>query len=183
MAVLKLPPSETTHKVQPTKRRKKKHNPQNPNPKHKQQQQQQQNTTTSSSWDQIKNLLKCKQMDVHVTGSDQKGPNGYSKLSSCSSICSFKDVVTNGNITTTRVVHRGDDNNSPESSTVGQDSGLLRKKKLGGNGVPAVRSNGHGSYTSASRGMQFRKLYGCYECHAIVDPSRLVSFFFILAKI
>ncbi|KAK9063910.1 hypothetical protein SSX86_017782 [Deinandra increscens subsp. villosa] len=182
MAVIQLPPSET-HKLQPTKRRRKLH-PQNPKPK--QQPPQQQNP--SSSWDQIKNLLKCKQMDV--TGSDQKdpgvrNPNGYSKLSSCSSICSFRDVA-NGN---TRVVHRAD--NSPESSTtVSQDSGqLLRRKKHGGPSagpslssssstrplVGSGKSNGSGSYTSSSRGMQFRKLSGCYECHAIVDPARIAT--------
>lgn len=116
---------------------------------------------------------------MDVGGSDQKvqdpvrNPNGYSKLSSCSSICNFRDVA-NGN---TRVVHRAD--NSPESSTVGQDSGLLRRKKHVSNGASSsrsltgsVRSNGHGSYTSSSRGMQLRKLSGCYECHAIVDPAR-----------
>ncbi|KAD2804563.1 hypothetical protein E3N88_37940 [Mikania micrantha] len=172
MAVLQLPPSET-HKLQPTKRRRK-HHQQNPKLK--------QHPSSSSSWDQIKNLLKCKQMDV--TGSDQKvqqdlvrNPNGYSKLSSCSSICSFRDVA-NGN---TRVVHRAD--NSPESSTESQDSGNLRRKKHLGNGVSSSsntgsltasgKSNGHGSYTSSSRGMQLRKLSGCYECHAIVDPARI----------
>ncbi|XP_024985431.1 uncharacterized protein LOC112521034 [Cynara cardunculus var. scolymus] len=175
MAVLKLPPSET-QKVQPTKRRRK-HHPQNPKLK-----QQHSSSSTSSSWDQIKNLLKCKQMDVG--GSDQKvqdpvrNPNGYSKLSSCGSICNFRDVA-NGN---TRVVHRAD--NSPESSTVGQDSGLLRRKKhVSNNGASSsssrsltgsVRSNTHGSYTSSSRGIQLRKLSGCYECHAIVDPARHV---------
>lgn len=182
MAILTtLPPSETTHKVQPTKRRRKHHSQ---NPKLKQHQQQ----PSSSSWDQFKNLLKCKQMDITVSGSDEKihpnntNNNGYSKLSSsCSSICSFKDVA-NGINTTTRVVHRAD--NSPESSTAGQDSGqrLRRKKHITSSNSttapPSVRSNGHGSYTSASRGMQFRKLSGCYECHAIIDPSR--SPFFIL---
>ncbi|GKC76350.1 hypothetical protein Tco_1127124 [Tanacetum coccineum] len=113
-------------------------------------------------------------------------PNGYSKLSSCSSICNFKDVAN------TRVVHRAD--NSPESSTAGQDSSVLRRKKHVTNGVSSsssssssatrsltngsVRSNnGNGSYTSSSRGMQFRKLSGCYECHAIVDPARSVEVF------
>ncbi|KAJ9553964.1 hypothetical protein OSB04_018009 [Centaurea solstitialis] len=183
MAVLKLPPSETHKKVQPTKRRRR-HHPQNPKLiKQQHHSSSSSSPTSSSSWDQIKNLLKCKQMD-DVTGSGQKvnNPNGYSKLStSCSSICNFRDVVANGN-TSTRVVHRPD--NSPESSTVGQDSGiLLRRKKhniassstststrsLTGS---SVRSNGHGSYTSSSRGMQLRKLSGCYECHAIIDPAR-----------
>ncbi|KAK1416432.1 hypothetical protein QVD17_32223 [Tagetes erecta] len=178
MAVLQLPPSET-HKSQPTKRRRK-HHPQNPKLK-----QQQQQHSSSSSWDQIKNLLKCKQMDI--TGSDHKtqqdpiikNQNGYSKLSSCSSICSFRDVA-NGN---TRVVH-----NSPESTSGSQDSGVLRRKKsssssssssLVNNNTRALtgsgKSNGHGNYTSSSstsRGMQFRKLSGCYECHAIIDPAR-----------
>ena len=128
---------------------------------------------------------------MDVTGSDQKvqdpvrNPNGYSKLSSCSSICNFRDVA-NGN---TRVVHRAD--NSPESSTVGQDSGLLRRKKHVSNGASSssttrsltgsARSNGHGSYTSSSRGMQLRKLSGCYECHAIVDPARSFNFHFFFS--
>ncbi|KAI3816348.1 hypothetical protein L1987_16041 [Smallanthus sonchifolius] len=105
---------------------------------------------------------------MDVGGSDPKiqqdpvrNPNGYSKLSSCSSICSFKDVAS-GN---TRVVHRAE--NSPESTTVGQDSGVHRRKKHPG----SSRSNGQGSYTSSSRGMQLRKFSGCYECHAIVDPA------------
>ncbi|KAJ4841567.1 hypothetical protein Tsubulata_037103 [Turnera subulata] len=130
-----------------------------------------------SSWDQIKNLLTCKQIEgsrVHDPSKNPSNPphNGYSKIvgSSCSSICSFRDVV-HGN---TRVVHRAD--NSPESSTVGQETGLLSRKpdtgsstrSMGGSG----RSNGGASYTSSSRGMQFRKLSGCYECHMIVDPSR-----------
>lgn len=123
---------------------------------------------------------------MDVSGSDQKiqqdasrNTNGYSKLSSCGSICSFKDVA-NGN---TRVVHRAD--NSPESSSVGQESGLLRRKKHLSNGASSssstrsvtgsVRSNGQGGYTSSSRGMQLRKLSGCYECHAIVDPARSLS--------
>ncbi|XP_076931148.1 uncharacterized protein LOC143596192 [Bidens hawaiensis] len=168
MAVLQLPPTET-HKLQnpkPSKRRRKHHSQ---NPKLKQQQQ------PTTSWDQIKNLLKCKQMDV--SGSDHKVQHGYSKLSSCSSICNFRDVA-NGN---TRVVHRPD--NSPEISVA------VRRKKHVGNGVlsssssstntrslstgSSGKSNGHGSYTSASRGMQLRKLSGCYECHAIVDPARV----------
>ncbi|KAI3776483.1 hypothetical protein L1987_46268 [Smallanthus sonchifolius] len=56
------------------------------------------------------------------------------------------------------------------------DSGLLRRKKQltdgGSSSSSKTLSNGHGSYTSSSRGMQFRKLSGCYECHAIADPSR-----------
>nr|XP_043613483.1 uncharacterized protein LOC122585413 [Erigeron canadensis] len=206
MAVLSLPPSETT--PPPKVKRRRKHQI---NPPPKLIKQQQQNTTSSTSWDQIKNLLKCKQMDVsgHNQKIQQANNNGYSKLmsiNSCSSICSFKaDVAANSttNNKSTRVVHRADDN-SPESSTGGggQDSGshALRRKKHSSiiasstnnnnNGVSSttssssnstnrsmssssvVRSNGHGSYTSSSRGMQFRKLSGCYECHAIVDPAR-----------
>ncbi|KAI7743627.1 hypothetical protein M8C21_011833, partial [Ambrosia artemisiifolia] len=85
--------------------------------------------------------------------------------------------VVHGN---TRVVHRAD--NSPESSTVGTGSGLLSRKKTvteGGSSssskslTGSVRSSGNGSsFSSSSRSMQFRKLSGCYECHAIVDPSR-----------
>ncbi|KAJ6773569.1 hypothetical protein OIU79_017106 [Salix purpurea] len=129
-----------------------------------------------SSWDQIKNLLTCKQIEGSRVHDPSKNPNGHSKFgSSCSSICSFKAVV-HGN---TRVVHRAD--NSPESSTVGQETGLLSRKdgstrssstrSLAASG----RSNGGVTYSSSSRGMQFRKLSGCYECHMIVDPSRCPS--------
>ncbi|KAE8723607.1 U-box domain-containing protein 15-like [Hibiscus syriacus] len=102
-----------------------------------------------SSWDQIKNLLSCKQIEgSKVHDPSKNNPprhHGYSKLSSyCNSIRSFKDVV-HGN--SRRVVHRAD--NSPESSTVGQESGLLRRKTANNS-----------------------KLSGCYECHMIVDPSR-----------
>ena len=126
-----------------------------------------------SSWDQIKNLLTCKQIEGSRVHDPSKNPSGYSKLgSSCGSICSFRDVV-HGN---TRVVHRAD--NSPESSAVGQETGLLSRKTLSGSSSSArslsssTRSNGSATYTSSSRGMQFRKLSGCYECHMIVDPSR-----------
>ncbi|XP_034931604.1 uncharacterized protein [Populus alba] len=129
-----------------------------------------------SSWDQIKNLLTCKQIEGSRVHDPSKNPIGYPKFgSSCSSICSFKAVV-HGN---TRVVHRAD--NSPESSTVGQETGLLSRKdvsagssstrSLAGSG----RSNGGVTHSSSSRGMQFRKLSGCYECHMIVDPSRYPS--------
>ncbi|KAK1362309.1 C2H2-type domain-containing protein [Heracleum sosnowskyi] len=139
-----------------------------------------------SSWDQIKNLLTCKQLEgskVHDPSSskkiDKNLSSGYSKLGSCSSICTFRDVA-HGN--TSRVVHRAD--NSPDSSSVGQETGLIRRKTMNSSSstrshmtstATSVRSNGGGSCRSSSRGMQFRKLSGCYECHVahmIVDPSR-----------
>ncbi|RVW42577.1 hypothetical protein CK203_085383 [Vitis vinifera] len=157
MALLTFLPeaSETnTKKQQPSKR------------KRKQQKQ-------PSSWNQIKNLLTCKQIEGSQVHDPSKNPGGYSKLgSSCGSICSFRDVV-HGN---TRVVHRAD--NSPESSSVGQETGLLSRKTVSGSTSStrslssSVRSNASATYTSSSRGMQFRKLSGCYECHMIVDPNR-----------
>lgn len=149
------------------------------NKKQHQQQQQskrskrkQQKKKAPSSWDQIKNLLTCKQIEgSRVHDPSKNSAVGYSKLgSSCSSICNFRDVV-HGN---TRVVHRAD--NSPESSSVGQETGLLSRKPANGSSTRSVsgssRSNGGGTCISSSRGMQFRKLSGCYECHMIVDPSR-----------
>lgn len=141
----------------------------------KQQKVQKQKEKQPSSWDQIKNLLTCKQIEgskVHDPAA--KNVNGYSRLgSSCSSICSFKDVV-HGN---TKVVHRAD--NSPESSTLGQETGLLSRKAVNGSSTRSAsvsaRSNGCRTYSSSSRGMQFRKLSGCYECHTIIDPSRFPS--------
>ncbi|KAG9443001.1 hypothetical protein H6P81_018855 [Aristolochia fimbriata] len=111
-----------------------------------------------SSWDQIKNLLSCKQVNGSVVHDpSMKNPLGYSKLgSTCSSICTFKDVVHGS----TRVMHRGE--NSPESSSLGQEAGLLSEG----------RHPGTGSSRRSSKGMQLRKLSGCYECHMIVDPSR-----------
>ena len=130
-----------------------------------------------SSWDQIKNLLTCKQIEgskVHDPSKNNNSPpyHGYSKLSSsCNSICSFGDVI-HGN---TRVVHRAD--NSPESSKVGQESGSLRRKAANGSSIRSLsgptRSNSS-TTSSSSRAMQFRKLSGCYECHMIVDPSRYI---------
>ncbi|KAG6591273.1 hypothetical protein SDJN03_13619, partial [Cucurbita argyrosperma subsp. sororia] len=93
------------------KRRKRHKNPSPPPP-----------PSAQSSWDQIKSLLTCKQIEtsrVHspVKRSPVKRSPAYSKLgSSCSSICSFRDVV-HGNA---KVVHRAD--NSPESSSVGQET-------------------------------------------------------------
>ncbi|MCL7024057.1 hypothetical protein MKW94_010707 [Papaver nudicaule] len=149
-----------------------------------------------SSWNQIKSLLTCKPVEnskVHDPSSKNNTNihGGYSKLSSsCSSICNFRDVV-HGN---TRVVHRAD--NSPENSSVGQETGLLSRKsssvigtssnrsttssiRTTSSSTPLHRFSNNGSCsnsttttTTTSRGMQLRKLSGCYECHMIVDPSR-----------
>uniref|UniRef100_A0A1J3D529 C2H2-type domain-containing protein n=1 Tax=Noccaea caerulescens TaxID=107243 RepID=A0A1J3D529_NOCCA len=145
-----------------------------------------------SSWDQIKNLLTCKQIEgsrVHdPSKNSQSGPStttthlSPSKLgSSCSSICSFRDVA-HGN---TRVVHRADHSPDVASSATADSETRLLTRKPGQHGSSSssrsltsgsTRSNASGSYTSSSttsfRAMQFRKLSGCYECHMIVDPSR-----------
>ncbi|WOG91950.1 hypothetical protein DCAR_0311205 [Daucus carota subsp. sativus] len=133
-----------------------------------------------SSWNQIKNLLTCKQIQTSTSVHDPSKTNmntitgAYLKLGHCKSMCSFKDVV-HGN---TRVVHRPD--HSPENSSVGQETGLLGHKNHGVSlssssrslaSNASVRSNG-GSFSASSRGMQLRKLSGCYECHMIVDPTR-----------
>lgn len=122
-----------------------------------------------SSWDQIKNLLTCKQVEGSRVHDPSKG------VSSCGSMCSFRDVV-HGN---TRVVHRSD-NSSPESSSLGQEARLLHRGKTGSGSVSSrsfsgsVRSGASAATTHSvsSRGMHLRKLSGCYECHMIVDPSR-----------
>ncbi|KAL4305137.1 hypothetical protein AHAS_Ahas16G0048200 [Arachis hypogaea] len=143
------------------------------NQKQKQKEKQASSSSSSSSWEQIKNLISCKQ----VEGSRVHDPSASKSTmgSSCSSICSFRDVV-HGN---TRVVHRAD-NSSPESSSLGQqETGLLSRKPAAkssrrSSSSSSGKSNGGATYTpSSSRGMQFRKLSGCYECHMIIDPSRL----------
>nr|VDD59897.1 unnamed protein product [Brassica oleracea] len=119
-------------------------------------------SSSSSSWSQIKNLLSCKQIE----GPRVHDPSKIT-LSSCgSSLCKFSDVIY-GNA---RVIHRSDQ--SPESSNLGQDGGLLIRKPATRGSSSTVRSNGCGAYTSSSKAMHFRKLSGCYECHMIVDPSR-----------
>ncbi|KAG7587168.1 Zinc finger C2H2-type [Arabidopsis thaliana x Arabidopsis arenosa] len=143
-----------------------------------------------SSWDQIKNLLTCKQIEgsrVHdPSKNSQVGPSTTTHLSpsklgsSCSSICSFRDVA-HGN---TRVVHRADHSPDVANSAAPNSETRLLTRKPGQHGSSSsrsltsgsTRSNASGSYTSSSttsfRAMQFRKLSGCYECHMIVDPSR-----------
>ncbi|XP_022858005.1 uncharacterized protein LOC111378941 isoform X1 [Olea europaea var. sylvestris] len=157
MAVLSFPPEQAAAvaKKQLSKR-KKKH--------------QKNNQTSSSSWNQIKNLLSCKQIQDSKIHDPSKNNTATFLSSSCSSICPFGDIV-HGN---TRVVHRAD--NSP-----GQETMLLSKKSSNWSSSSSrsisssVRSSGGGGTTyiaGSSRGMQFRKLSGCYECHSIVDPNR-----------
>lgn len=83
-----------------------------------------------------------------------------------------------------KVVHRAD--NSPESSSVGQETRLLTRKPANGSSSRSLTAppppppsrtktaaSASASYnSSSSRGLQLRKLSGCYECHTIVDPSR-----------
>lgn len=139
---------------------------QHPSSRRKRKEQQQQKQKPPSSWEQIKGLLTCKQMEGSQVHDPSKNLMGYSKLvsSSCNSICSFRDVV-HGN---TRVIHR--EETSPESSGVGQETGLLRRNPVSSESSRSIRSNG--GYSSSSRGMHLRRLSGCYECHMIVDPSR-----------
>lgn len=121
--------------------------------------------SSSSSWSHIKNLLSCKQIE----GPRVHEPSKITSSSCGSSLCKFSDVIY-GNA---RVIHRSD--HSPESSNLGQDAGLLTRKPVTRGSSSTVRSNGCGAYTSysTSKAMHFKKLSGCYECHMIVDPSRL----------
>ncbi|KAH6789211.1 C2H2-like zinc finger protein [Perilla frutescens var. frutescens] len=96
-----------------------------------------------SSWDQIKNIVTCKPIEIN---SSNKNPSPL--YSSCSKICTFRDIV-HGN---TRIVDRAD--KSPEHAAA------------------RVKKSGCGASSSSGGGMQLRKLSGCYECHAIVDLSR-----------
>ncbi|KZV20139.1 nucleic acid binding protein [Dorcoceras hygrometricum] len=125
------------------------------------------NHPPSSSWDQIKNLLACKQIQdskIHDPSRHNGNATANHIYSYCNSTCTFRDVV-HGN---TRVAHRSD--HSPEGSSVGQEIRSMSKRSTG-HGL--VRSSGGGGASAASsgRGMQLRKLSGCYECHS-VDPSR-----------
>ncbi|CAA2953877.1 Zinc finger, C2H2 domain containing [Olea europaea subsp. europaea] len=130
---------------------------------------------SSSSWDQIKNLLTCKQIQDSKIHDPSKNNSATLLGSSCSSICPSGDVV-HGN---TRVCHRSD-------NSLGQETRLLSKKSSNWSSSSSssstsisssVRSSSGGgggsTYTAgSSKGMHFSKLSGCYECHAIVDHTR-----------
>ncbi|GMH03258.1 hypothetical protein Nepgr_005097 [Nepenthes gracilis] len=173
MGILTFLPSEqatTESKKQPSKRQKTKQQQQKQKPKPKPPQ-----PPPPSSWDQIKSLLTCKQIEgSRVHDPSKISAAGYPKMgSSCGSMRSFRDVV-HGNTSTG--VHRAD--NSPESSSLGQEARLLARKGVGSSSSrsfsgSSVRSMATGttSYSLSSRGMPLRKLSGCYECHSI-DPSR-----------
>lgn len=167
--------SQTRFSSDPKKKNKKKKTP--PPPQTQTQTQKLKNKTvsssSSSSWNQIKNLLSCKQIEGPRVHDPSKITNQepYTSSALCgSSLCRFSDVIY-GNA---RVIHRSD--HSPESSNLGQDAGLLTRKPVTRGSASTVRSNGCGAYTSysSSKAMHFRKLSGCYECHMIVDPSRFI---------
>lgn len=172
MALLTFPP-EPTHDAKkrattPASKRKKKKQPPPPPPPEK---------APSSSWYQFKNLLTCKQIpDSKIHDPSKHHPTAANSsnniYTSCSSICTFRDVAYSN----TRVVHRADI--SPEGSTLGAaPETRLLSKKTGhhGSSSSSTRSSATRSAAvscSAARGIQLRKLSGCYECHAIVDPAR-----------
>ncbi|XP_021863335.2 uncharacterized protein [Spinacia oleracea] len=162
----KQPRKQHHHKTEPQQQQQ-----QQPKPKSKSKPKPKPKPKQASSWDQIKNLLTCKQ----VEGSRVHDPSKPAVSSSCGSMCSFRDVV-HGN---TRVVHRSD-NSSPESSSLGQEARLLHRRKTGPGSVSSRSLSGSvrsgtsvtTTHSVSSRGMPLRKLSGCYECHMIVDPSR-----------
>ncbi|XP_010539850.1 PREDICTED: uncharacterized protein LOC104813789 [Tarenaya hassleriana] len=200
MALLTFPPEKSEppqpQKQQPPAPKRKKRETQTQKPqKQTQKKKKKKPQKPPSSWDQFKNLITCKQIEgsrVHdPSKNSQTGPHtcpppssSPSKLitSSCGSICSFRDVA-HGN---TRVVHRADNSPEPGNPSHDSESRLLTRKSTHHRSSSSrsltsgsTRSNGRESYTSSSsttttsfRGMQFRKLSGCYECHMIVDPSR-----------
>lgn len=137
-----------------------------------------------SSWEQLKSLLTCRIVgltQVHdpssaaAAGGTAKNGSKYAKLgSSCTSICTFKDVV---HCNTRDIHHRGDhdafpDSCSTASGALGSEIGLLaapsssRRKSLSGSGAYST------AISSSRGGLQLRKLSGCYECHAISEPRR-----------
>ncbi|KAK4782273.1 hypothetical protein SAY86_016375 [Trapa natans] len=173
-AAVPSPTDHSKHKRSLRKRHPQPPPPHKPNPEAKPA-----SRSRTSSWDQFKNLLTCKQVEgSRVHDPSRPSAGGNPRLgSSCSSICSFRDVV-HGN---TRVVHRAD-SSSPESSSLGQQEAVLLSQRarssrssrsLAGSTAKSHHGgSGAGGGHSSSRGMQFRKLSGCYECHMIVDPSR-----------
>lgn len=116
----------------------------------------------SSSWDQIKNLLiTCKQIEdskIHHPSKNPR-PNFYS---TCTDICRLRDVA-HGN---TKIINRHDKSR--------QETRLLsryRSSSSRSNNSSSVRPSAVGAGPNG-RGLQLRKLSGCYECHSIVDPTR-----------
>lgn len=108
-------------------------------------------TSPTSSWAQFKNLITCRTTaDPSQIRSTPSGRLG----STCSKICAMKEVARNN----TRIVHRGDHDHSPTS----KEAVVLKPRSWVG-----------GSHLS-SKGLQLRKLTGCYECHSVTQPIRWV---------
>ncbi|KAK6922614.1 hypothetical protein RJ641_010918 [Dillenia turbinata] len=123
-----------------------------------------------SSWDKIKNILSCQYIGRPEVYDPTKNIASYTKLrSSCSSLCSFKDISNER----TKVVQRTD--YSSESSTQTTETQPLSRRGTTQSStrstIPLTKSNSNEAM-SASRRMQLRKLSGCYECHMVIDPSR-----------
>ncbi|XP_051123463.1 uncharacterized protein LOC127246251 [Andrographis paniculata] len=112
-----------------------------------------------SSWDQIKNLLSCKQIDgskIHDPSKNHPPRHRHRHRPIYSSICTTFS---------SRVVHRADDISPESSSSVAalQETCLLTKKS---------RHGSSSSSSSSSSRMHLRKLSGCYECRqSFVDPA------------
>ncbi|RAL40427.1 hypothetical protein DM860_006497 [Cuscuta australis] len=175
MAVLStFPPPQQKHELQNQKTLHDGNKPTEPRPK----------PPSSSSWESFKNLLmSCKRADAVVTVVPAAAPSFTKKnrsgglLGPCRSICSF-----GGNAAASRrVVHRSDDDDDlPERTAALARQGSPRvpgKKdgcRNGGGGSGGGSSSSRWSLASgsSSRRMHLKKLSGCYECQAIVDPAR-----------
>ncbi|KAL8030704.1 hypothetical protein ABFX02_14G302800 [Erythranthe guttata] len=127
-------------------------------------------TKQPSSWDQIKNMLICKHIDQDSQSHHTIHPSSKDVVPQranivCSKLSRLRRDAAHGN---SRVVNQAD--KSPENcctpAAAGQETRLLsHKTSYGSSSSLSVRS-------SSGRGLQLRKLSGCYECHAVVDPAR-----------
>ncbi|VFR03588.1 unnamed protein product [Cuscuta campestris] len=143
---------------------------------------------SSSSWKSFKNIFSCRRADAAavvvpaaapVPSSTKKNRSG-GVLGPCRLICSFGGSAA----ASRRVVHRSDDDDDfPEpaertASLARQGSPRVPGKKggcrNGGGGGGGGSSSSRWSLASgsSSRRMPLKKLSGCYECQAIVDPAR-----------
>ncbi|ERN18730.1 uncharacterized protein LOC18447098 [Amborella trichopoda] len=108
-----------------------------------------------SSWDAVKKLLTCKHIEkgkVHDPAARLLAPsrNGYTKLSSCGALCTSVVVPTSKGSGKRRV------HEARQCSSLGSEEALLQN---------------HDRQRSA-RGVQLRRLSGCYECRTVSEPGR-----------
>ncbi|XP_062227242.1 uncharacterized protein LOC133925327 [Phragmites australis] len=131
----------------------------------------------------LKSLFSCRNSHGHSTAPDSS--SGRSKKLGCSasapSICKLKD-----NDSSHRVMQKLPDQLDAASTEAAEGEPCKRRASVSGSSERCVKKplsevnvavssklqggSGSSSVGGSFRGMQLRRLTGCYECHMVVDP-------------